>query len=175
VPELVTLVGDIAPQVSPDGTVSVRLTVPVKPFTAVIVIVEVAETPTVTATGDVEVIVKSVTVKIAVTVWVSVPLVPVIVSEYVPSVVELQETVAVPEVVMLVGLMAPHVRPERMVSVRLTVPVNPLTAAIVIVEVAEVPTVTAAGEVAVMLKSVTVNVPVVERDRVPLVPVIVRV
>ncbi len=60
------------------------------------------------------------------------------------------------------------------VSVRLTVPVNPLTAAIVIVEVAETPTLTAAGEVAEIVKSVTVNVAVVEWDRVPLVPVIVR-
>ena len=59
------------------------------------------------------------------------------------------------------------------VSVRLTVPVNPLTAATVIVDVADVPTVTAAGEVAEIVKSVTVNVAVVECDRVPLVPVIV--
>jgi hypothetical protein len=59
------------------------------------------------------------------------------------------------------------------VSVRETVPVNPLTAATVIVEVAEVPTVTAAGEVAATVKSVTVKVAVVECDSVPLVPVIV--
>ncbi len=61
------------------------------------------------------------------------------------------------------------------VSVRLTVPVNPLTAATVIVDVADVPTVTAAGEVAEIVKSVTVKVAVVECDRVPLVPVIVSV
>jgi len=59
------------------------------------------------------------------------------------------------------------------VSVRLTVPVNPLTAVTVIVEVAEVPTVTAAGDVAAIVKSVTVNVAVVECESVPLVPVIV--
>jgi protein involved in polysaccharide export with SLBB domain len=47
------------------------------------------------------------------------------------------------------------------VSVRLTVPVKPLTADTVIVEVAEVPTVTEAGEVAEIVKSVTVNVAVV--------------
>jgi len=52
--------GLIAPQVKLAGTVSVRLTVPVNPFTAVIVIVEVAEVPTVTAAGDVAAIVKSV-------------------------------------------------------------------------------------------------------------------
>ncbi len=82
---------------------------------------------------------------------------------------------AVPELVTLVGVIAPQVRFAGTVSVRLTVPVNPFSAAIVIVEVAEVPTVTAAGDVAVMLKSRTVNVAVVECDKVPLVPVIVRV
>jgi hypothetical protein len=75
--------------------------------------------------------------------------------------------------VTLVGVIAPQVRLAGTVSVKDTVPVNPLSAAIVIVEVAEVPTVTAAGEVAVMLKSLTVKVAVVECDNVPLVPVIV--
>ena len=60
VPEFVMVRGLIAPQVKLAGTVSVRLTVPVKPFTAVIVMVEVAEVPTVTAAGDVAAIVKSV-------------------------------------------------------------------------------------------------------------------
>jgi hypothetical protein len=46
------------------------------------------------------------------------------------------------------------------VSVKLTVPVNPFTAATVIVEVAEVPAWTAAGEVADIVKSVTENVAV---------------
>ena len=66
VPELVTLVGVIAPQVRLAGTESVSETVPVKPLTAVTVIVEVAETPALTAAGDVADIVKSVTVKVAV-------------------------------------------------------------------------------------------------------------
>ena len=60
-------------------------------------------------------------------------------------------------------------------SVRLTVPVKPLTAVTVIVEVAETPALTAAGEVAAIVKSVTMNVAVVECDNVPLVPVIVTV
>ena len=47
-------------------------------------------------------------------------------------------------------------------SVNATVPVNPFTADTVIVEVAEVLTLTAAGEVALILKSVIVNVAVVE-------------
>ncbi len=62
------------------GTVSVRETIPVKPFTAATVIVDVAEVPTVTAAGEVAEIVKSVTVKDAVAVWTSAPLVPVIVN-----------------------------------------------------------------------------------------------
>jgi hypothetical protein len=77
--------------------------------------------------------------------------------------------------VTLVGVIAPQVRFAGTVSVRATVPVNPLSAVIVIVEVAEVLTVTAPGDVAVMVKSLTMKVAVVECDRVPLVPVIVRV
>ena len=73
---------------------------------------------------------------------------------------ELQETVAVPEPVTLVGVRV-HVIPVA-VSVRLTAPANPLSAVIVMVEVAEVPTVTAAGEDAAIVKSRTVNVAVVE-------------
>ena len=67
-PELVTLLGVIAPQVRLAGTVSVRLTIPVNPLRAVTVIVELAEVPTVTAAGDVAAIVKSVTVNVAVAV-----------------------------------------------------------------------------------------------------------
>jgi hypothetical protein len=87
--------------------------------------------------------------------------------------VELHATVAVPEFVTLVGVIAPQVRFAGTVSVRLTVPVKPLTAAIVIVEVAEVPTVTAAGDVAAIVKSFTEKVAVAECDRAALVPVMV--
>jgi len=66
VPEPVTLVGEIAPQVRLAGTVSVRLTMPANPLTALTVIVDVAETPALTAAGEVAAIVKSVTVKVAV-------------------------------------------------------------------------------------------------------------
>lgn len=55
----VTLFGVIAPQVNPAGTVSVRLTVPLKTPTVLTVMVEVAEAPTTTAPGEVAVIVKS--------------------------------------------------------------------------------------------------------------------
>lgn len=76
---------------------------------------------------------------------------------------------------MLLGVMAPQVRLAGTVSVNETIPVKPLTAAIVIVEVADVPTVTAPGDVAEMVKSVTVKVAVVLCARVPLVPVMVTV
>ena len=75
---------------------------------------------------------------------------------------ELQDTVAVPEPTTLVGVIAPQVRLAGTVSVRLTVPANPLTAVTVIVEVAETPALTAAGDVAAIVKSVTVKVAVVE-------------
>jgi hypothetical protein len=74
----VMLNGDIAPQVNPAGTVSVKLTVPVNPFSGVMAIVEVAETPAFTAVVDVAERVKSVTVNVADVEWVRVPLVPVI-------------------------------------------------------------------------------------------------
>ena len=74
--------------------------------------------------------------------------------------VELQATVAVPDPVTVPGVIAPQVRFAGTVSVRVTVPANPLTAVIVIVEVAETPALTAAGEVAAIVKSVTVKVAV---------------
>jgi hypothetical protein len=76
--------------------------------------------------------------------------------------VKLQVRVAVPEFVMLLGVIAPQVSPAGTVSVRETMPVNPLTADTVIVEVADVPGVTPVGEVAATVKSVTENVAVVE-------------
>jgi hypothetical protein len=76
--------------------------------------------------------------------------------------VELQDTVAVPDPITLPGEIAPQVRLAGTVSVSVTVPANPLTAVIVMVEVAVVPAWTAAGEVAAMVKSWTVNVAVVE-------------
>lgn len=88
------------------------------------------------------------------------PLVPVIVTVNVPAAAALQESVAVPELVTLVGEIAPQVKPVGTVSVRLTVPVNPFTAVTVIVDEAAVLTVVE-GEVAAIVKSVTVNVAVV--------------
>lgn len=62
-------------------------------------------------------------------------------------------TVAVPEPVTVPGVIAPQVRPAGGVSVRVTTPANPLSAAIVIVELAEPPVLTEAGEDAEMVKS----------------------
>ena len=76
--------------------------------------------------------------------------------------VELQETVAVPEPVTLVGVIAPQVRLAGTVSVRLTTPAKPLIAVTVMVEVAETPALTAAGLDAAIVKSVTMNVAVAE-------------
>lgn len=56
--------------------------------------------------------------------------------------VALHDTVAVPEPVRLVGVIAPQFRPPDGVSVRLTTPAKPLMAVTVNVEVADVPALT---------------------------------
>jgi hypothetical protein len=89
-------------------------------------------------------------------------LVPVTVNENDPAVVELQETVAVPDPVTLVGVIAPQVRPAAGVSARLTTPAKPLSAVIVMVEVAEDPALTAPGEDAAIVKSTKLKVAVAE-------------
>ena len=94
------------------------------------------------------------------------PLVPVIDKVYVAAIVELHETVAVAVggTVTLLGVIAPQERFAGTVSVRVTVPEKVPIAVTVIVEVAETPALTAAGDVAAMLKSLwlTVHVAVVE-------------
>jgi hypothetical protein len=59
VPEPESVFGLIAPQVSPEGTVLVRDTVPVKPFNAPMVIVELADWPVLTVLGELADMVKS--------------------------------------------------------------------------------------------------------------------
>ena len=85
-----------------------------------------------------------------------------------PATVALQETAAVPEPVTLVGEIAPHVKPAGGVPVSDTTPAKPLRAETVIVEVAEEPTVTAAGVDATIVKSRTTTVTVVELVVAPL-------
>ena len=88
--------------------------------------------------------------------------------------VALHVKVAVPEFVILFGVIAPHVNPDGTLSVRLTVPVKPLRAVTEIVEVKELPE-APDGEVAAIMKSANVNAAAVEWDSVPLVPVMVSV
>jgi hypothetical protein len=59
VPDPVTVVGFIALQVRPEGETSERLTTPAKPFTAAIVIVDMADCPSATSGGELATIVKS--------------------------------------------------------------------------------------------------------------------
>ena len=77
-----------------------------------------------------------------------------------PAAVELHDTVAVPEPVTVPGVIAPQVRPAGTVSVSVTTPANPFTAVMVIVETADEPALTAAGELAAMVKSTKLNVAV---------------
>jgi len=80
VPEPVTLLGVMFPQASPDGTVSVRLTIPLKWFTELTVTVVMAELPTLTGLGALAAIVKSRYWNRATAEWTKDPLVPVRVS-----------------------------------------------------------------------------------------------
>jgi hypothetical protein len=92
------------------------------------------------------------------------------------AVVELHESVAVPEPLTLAGVIGPQVSPAGTVSVSETVPVNPPVPVTVMVDVADWPTSPAAGEVAVIVKSAagfTVNVTVAECTRLLLVEVTV--
>jgi hypothetical protein len=72
--------------------------------------------------------------------------------------VELHVTVAVSELVKLDGDIEPQLKFRGTVSVRVTVPENWLRNVTVMVEVADVPAVTVAGELAVTLKSVNLKV-----------------
>ncbi len=89
---------------------------------------------------------------------------PVTVTVKVPAAVALQERVAVAGDggrVRLAGLIAVQVSPVGSgVSDRATVPAKPFTAVTVIVETAEEPAFTAAGEVAAIVKSTKVKVAV---------------
>ncbi len=164
---LVVLSIDMGPLRAKGETLVERLMVPANPFWLVRTMFTVPADPLCNVMlGVLAEIVKSgggggVTVKVAGVVRDRVPLVPVIVTVKVPTVFELHEIVSVPEVVMLLGVTAPHVRPAGAVAVRVTVPVKPLTGVTVIVDVAAVPTVVV-GEVADKVQSVILNVAVVE-------------
>ena len=76
--------------------------------------------------------------------------------------VALHETVAVPDPVMLAGVIAPQVRPDGTESLMLTDPAKPFTAATVIVDVAEEAASAGAGEDADMVKSWNRNTAIAE-------------
>jgi len=80
----------------------------------------------------------------------------------VDALVELQESVAVPDPVTAGGVIIPHVRPTGTLSERDTFPANPLSPVTVIIDVADLPASIATGELPVMVKSVAVNAVVVE-------------
>jgi len=89
--------------------------------------------------------------------------------------VALQDTVAAPEPVTLLGAIAAQVRPEGIVSVRFTIPAKRFNEAIVIVDVADTPTLTVGGDVAVIVKSRNWKRAVALRTRGVLVPVTLSV
>jgi hypothetical protein len=66
-----------------------------------------------------------------------------------------QETVAVPDPVMVVGDIAPHVSPVGIESVSETVPVKWLSGDTVMVDVVETPALMGDGDVAEIVKSTT--------------------
>ena len=70
-----------------------------------------------------------------------------------PAALALHETVAVPDAVMLLGVMLPQVNPDGIVSVRVTTPEKWFTAVTVIVVLLGVPALTGPGELAVIVKS----------------------
>ena len=111
----------------------------------------------------------------AVALWIRGALVPVIVEVKFPATVALHEIVEEPDPIVLVGLNDPQVRPGGAMMVKVTVPVNPLTAAIVTVEVGDWPALTDVGDVAVIVKSWNRRTTVAECSRDPLEPDIVRV
>jgi hypothetical protein len=136
VPDPVTLAGVIAPQVKPVGTASARETTPVNPFTAVMVIVEVAETPTVTAAGEEAEIVKSTNWKLTDVELLAPVAVAVTEAEVVWAVASVQVSVDVPPagIAIVVGLRE-HDAARVEVTARVTVFEKPPRDATVIVEV----------------------------------------
>jgi hypothetical protein len=126
------------------GAVADSVTVPVNPLRAVTVIVEVPEDPRLmlkdAGEADIE---KSgeVTCTVTIVEWFTDPFVPVTVTEYAPLAALLGTVtfnVDVPEVEIWVGLRV-AVQPVGAVVDSVTVPVNPLRAVTVIVEVPEPP------------------------------------
>lgn len=150
------LVG-LSEHVRPEGeTEAVNATVPLKPFTGPTVIVEVAVAPTTAEMlAGLPVTVKSVMEKVTAAEWEKLPLLPVTVTVYVPGDPE-QDRVAVwDEPSVMLGGVRLQVSPAgETAEVRLTVPVKPLTGAIVMLEEPVWPVLTETLEgLAVIVKS----------------------
>ncbi len=131
-----------------------------------------------TAAGEEAAILKSRKLKVAVAECAIVPFVPLMIKLYVFANTALHDTVAEPLPMTLIGFIAPHVSPDGIVSVNETVPAKLFNAVIVMVEVADCPESTAAGELAVIVKSGAgpkEKVTLVVWTSEPLVPVSVRV
>lgn len=164
--QLIPVVGEVE---------SVKFTVPANPLAELTVIVEVTAEPTFPARlVGFALTAKSCIANVALVECETVPLVPVMVRMYVPAAVELHETDAVADDVMLAGDIGTQFRPEGTESVKVTVPVKPLRGLTAIVEVAGMLASTGLGEVAVMLKSVTMMLAVVECEREPLVAITLK-
>ena len=134
-PEPVTTVA-----LSPQSVLFVeRVTMPVKPFTAVIAMVDepAALTFTLILVG-LAVIVKSWTTNVTITEWESRPLVPVISTRLLPVDVKVQERVELPAPVTLAG---ERLQDDVVFVARLTTPANWFTAPTVIVDVPAVLTI----------------------------------
>ena len=155
-----TLAGVIAPQDRPEGTVSLRVVVPLKPFRAPMVMVEFAEMPALTGAGEEALTVKSVKVKMAVAVRDEFPgePLPPIVTVKVPATVEEQDKAdaAVPFLASVTGetLKTRQERPGSIVFVSAMDPAKFWELVKVIVELRREPA-TPVGDVVDMEKSPT--------------------
>jgi len=155
------VVGDVA---------TVRATVPANPLTPVSVKVEFPVAPTVTlSVAGLAATVKSWTTKVTVVTCDFGALVPVTPTWTVDAKPKVHESVPLPDPVTLVG----ETVHEVLFVAKLTTPAKPLRGVTVKAEVPVAPTfrATDAG-FAATVKSVTMNDTLVERDKVPLVPVI---
>lgn len=168
-PEPATLVG----ATEQDVLLVVRLTIPAKPLSPVTVMFEVPAEFTLTLTPvGLTAMVKSWTTNVTVTEWDSDPLVLVTPTCTVEAEEKVHDSVELPEPLTLVGERVHDV----LFVVRETDPANPFSPVTVIADVPAAPALTVTLEgLAVVVKSWTMNVALAEWDRLPLVPVMVRV
>jgi hypothetical protein len=143
----VTLVG-VRVHVNPAGVDAdtVNPTVPVRPFSAVTVIVELPEPPAriwVGETAPAEIEKSTIWKRMVAVVWLNVPSVPVTVTVKSPAEVDAHVRVAVcgevPKVTLVARVHAPSPAGVDVETESATVPVRPLRAVTVIVEVPELP------------------------------------